>query len=48
MGNGDSNKEGIGSPSTRHTLFPLTLAWTLNVHEVQGFSLEQGVIDFDP
>ena len=40
-------KKEWASPSIKCIQFPLTLAWTSTVHKVQGFSLEQGVIDFD-
>lgn len=29
------------------TQFPLAVAWTATVHEVQGLRLDQGVLDFD-
>ena len=42
-----SVKKGSASPSINRTQFPLTLAWASTVHEVQGLSLVQAVIDFD-
>ena len=41
-----SIKKGSASPFIKHTQFLLTIALTSAVHEVQGLSLEQGVIDF--
>ena len=38
--------KGPASPSTKRTQFPLILAWICAAHKVQGFSLEQDVIDF--
>ena len=35
------------SPSIKCTQFRLILAWASTVHNVQCYSLEQGVIDFD-
>ena len=40
-------KKGLTSPNIKWTRFPLTLAWAFTVHEVQGLSWEQGVVDFD-
>ena len=40
-------KKASESPSIKRTKFPFTLAWASTVHEVQGLSLEQGIIDFD-
>ena len=40
-------KKGSSSPSIKRKQFPLILAWASTVHQVQGLSLEQRVIDFD-
>ena len=40
-------KKDLTSPNIKQTQFPLTLAWASTVHNVQGLSLEQGVVDFD-
>ena len=42
-----SINKGLVFPSFKCTQFPLKLAWASTVLKFQGFSLEQGVIDFD-
>ena len=39
-------KKRSTSPS-KHTQFPVMLAWVSTVHNIQALNLEQGVIDFD-
>ena len=41
-----SVKTGSVLPTIKRTQFPL--AWASTVHKVQGLSLEQGVVDFEP
>ena len=43
-----SIKKGSVPRSIKRSQFPLTLPWASTVHKLQGLSLEQGVIDFDP
>ena len=40
-------KKISASPSIKRTQFPLTLVWASIFHNVQGLSLEQGVINYD-
>ena len=34
--------------SVKKTQFPLTFSWTCIVHKVEGLSLAEGVVSFDP
>ena len=40
-------KKGLASPIIKQTQFFLTLTCASTVHKVKGFSLEQGIVDFD-
>ena len=39
--------KGSISPSIKWTQFPLMLSWACTIHKVQGWSLEEGVVNFD-
>ena len=38
---------GSVSPSIKRNQFLLALSWTCRIHEVQGLSLNEGVVNFD-